>query len=799
MSETSSHHTPAVECMAASVSPHPDGTTQATTECDDDNISSILNINVGVLGHVDSGKTSLVKAMSTLLSTASLDKSTQSRQRGMTLDLGFSCFFVDTVPQRIRDKFPHKKRLQITLVDCPGHASLIRTIIGGAQIIDIVLLVVDAVKGWQAQTTECLVLAELCTSHMIIALNKIDAIPIQERAHKIKVVQEQIEQMHLKRTRFATTPHNVSTTPMIGVSACVGGEKVAAVNVNEAPHSHHTNHTNSTSIGHQEETVPTNGVTTAITPQHYETMNIDVLISTLIEHVPTPHRNCNQSITNSNTNTNTAFYFAIDHCFPIRGRGTVITGTCLSGRISVNDTIEFPTVAVQRKVKSIQMFKRSVSTMIQGDRAGICVSHFDANLIERSIAAAPPGTVQLWKGAIAIVRKVPYYPTKLGSNSKFHISVGHTTVMATVSFWGARELASSSSSSTIDPERQNTPTLNAATSSIRNLKKNVTDTLNIESFGGSADMAGLPHMPYDYNQDFVYQEEFIDALEGENDESKTDQLLNWAIIDFQTPIHCPLHCLIIGSRLDMVDNATKAASSCRLAFSGRLIERIDPDNDSKKIRLYNTKEKVAVVAKLGDPYKRTDDEKTVRYEVYGSDLFKKETNMKLFIGMKLTTKFGEVGEIKSSFGTDGNFRVYFPAGTETKEGDSLGLQYKRFINDATKAMHQDLTLPAARSGSRIEVVAKKKSKKTQPGVNKYGLVDAIKGDILENGKHCVAIISGLFAPEINVKERAGGIVVIPRTGECGTILGPFGKAGKCKVAFNDGISANVGDKVELRL
>ena len=54
----------------------------------------ILNVNVGVLGHVDSGKTSLVKTLSTLLSTASLDRSSQSRQRGITLDLGFSAFLI---------------------------------------------------------------------------------------------------------------------------------------------------------------------------------------------------------------------------------------------------------------------------------------------------------------------------------------------------------------------------------------------------------------------------------------------------------------------------------------------------------------------------------------------------------------------------------------------------------------------------------------------------------------------------------------------------------------------------------
>ena len=62
---------------------------------------NILNINVGILGHVDSGKTSLVKALSTLLSTAALDKNPQSQQRGITLDLGFSSFIVP-FPEHLR-------------------------------------------------------------------------------------------------------------------------------------------------------------------------------------------------------------------------------------------------------------------------------------------------------------------------------------------------------------------------------------------------------------------------------------------------------------------------------------------------------------------------------------------------------------------------------------------------------------------------------------------------------------------------------------------------------------------------
>ena len=116
-----------------------------------------------------------VAALSTTLSTAALDKNPQSKQRGITLDLGFSSF---TVPSR--RVFPNidtgYDTVQFTLVDCPGHASLVRTIVGGAHIIDMMILVVDVMKGIQAQTAECLVIGEITTKNMIVALNKIGSI-----------------------------------------------------------------------------------------------------------------------------------------------------------------------------------------------------------------------------------------------------------------------------------------------------------------------------------------------------------------------------------------------------------------------------------------------------------------------------------------------------------------------------------------------------------------------------------------------------------------------------------------------
>ena len=115
------------------------------------NASRTLNINVGVLGHVDSGKTSLTRALSTVGSTASFDKHPQSKERGITLDLGFSSFMMD-LPEHLKAAGAPYDNMQVTLVDCPGHASLIRTIIGGAQIIDLMMLVVDVGKGIQTQT-----------------------------------------------------------------------------------------------------------------------------------------------------------------------------------------------------------------------------------------------------------------------------------------------------------------------------------------------------------------------------------------------------------------------------------------------------------------------------------------------------------------------------------------------------------------------------------------------------------------------------------------------------------------------
>lgn len=164
---------------------------------------SVINLNVGILGHVDSGKTSLAKSLSVIAGTAAFDKNPQSQERGITIDLGFSAVLVD-IPTRLSLETT-KTKLQFTFVDCPGHASLIRTVIGGSQIIHMMLLVVDVTKGMQTQTAECLVIGEIMCRNMVVVLNKIDLLPLEKRSSLIEKMKKKMS-LTLANTVFKNSP-----------------------------------------------------------------------------------------------------------------------------------------------------------------------------------------------------------------------------------------------------------------------------------------------------------------------------------------------------------------------------------------------------------------------------------------------------------------------------------------------------------------------------------------------------------------------------------------------------------------
>eukprot|EP01126_Amoeba_proteus_P046798 TRINITY_DN5307_c0_g1_i3.p1 TRINITY_DN5307_c0_g1~~TRINITY_DN5307_c0_g1_i3.p1 ORF type:complete len:400 (-),score=98.96 TRINITY_DN5307_c0_g1_i3:1215-2342(-) len=318
-------------------------------------------VNVGVLGHVDSGKTALCGCLSTILSTAALDKNPQSQERGITLDLQFSA--VET------------QQFLFTLTDCPGHASLIRTIIGGCQIIDMALMVIDIQKGIQTQTAEGLVIAEIAVEGMVVVLNKIDTIPEESRQQKISRAKVGLRKA-FARTKF-------KDCEMVSFSA-------------------------KENIGKEELLRAMEECAKRMISLRLDTHDLPLL-------------------------------FLVDHCFPVRGKGTVVTGTVLRGTIKLNQDVHILHLGIDKKVKSIEMFKQPVSVAHTGDRIGVLLTQFDSKLMERGIVCGKAGEVPEVSKAIVLVKKVVFYKLPIASKAKFHVTIGHTTAMATFHFFGTEE------------------------------------------------------------------------------------------------------------------------------------------------------------------------------------------------------------------------------------------------------------------------------------------------------------------------------------------------------------------------
>lgn len=752
-----------------------------------------LNVNVGILGHVDSGKTSLVKALSTSLSTAALDKHPQSQQRGITLDLGFSAFSLPLPDHLSAEHGDAYDLIQFTLVDCPGHASLIKTIIGGAQIIDMIILVVDANKGIQTQTAECIVIGEMTTDNLIIVLNKIDAIPTDDREEKLERVS--------KRIRAALSTTKFKDAPIVRTAAFVGGEKVAAV----------TDGDESAAAGASASSVSSGGA---------KSIGIDTLTDLLKGSVKVPARNTDKA----------PFYFAIDHCFPIKGHGTVLTGTVLSGNVSTNTTIELPYIQQQRKVKSMQMFRKPVKEVGQGDRVGICVTNLDAANIERGIAAAP-GSVPLLSSVICMVKKVRYFREAARSNTKFHVSIGHTTVLATATFYGAKEMLSMARDKEEGGKER-------------------------EAKGSSLNASyqrHFPRIPYDWDSHYEVQDELYGGEtaaherehEHEHEEGSEESLtrtrhehghepVQWALLQFQQPVYCPLGSLIIGSRLDIDtktagkpskdlskdDRDSKAGNkSCRLSFHGPIVQDFS-GGDLARIKLFAWKSKEAEVLKLND----------VRagglcYELVAHNMYSDGASVTPFVGMRVVSGSNHVGVITGSFGSGGKFKVKFAAGvprSKVPPGSRLLLRFKRFAFDKDKAMRQfsqdfDNLKVQEQVQEKAPVRSKEKEGKERQKKEerdkerekkevapppapapkakaleaRSGTIDSLK----EGGT--VAIVSKVFTMADDIRASAGAAARGPN-GEDGELVGPYAKLGKCKIRFDAGLGeAAVGATVTV--
>lgn len=106
-------------------------------------------------------------------------------------------------------------------------------------------------------------------------------------------------------------------------------------------------------------------------------------------------------------------------------------GTILQGSIQLSDEIEIPAIKAVKKAKSIQMFREAVDKASQGDRVGVCVTQFEPKLLERGLVSKPKLLIPAY-AVIMDFNRVRFHSNPISSRSRFHVSIGHETVLATV-------------------------------------------------------------------------------------------------------------------------------------------------------------------------------------------------------------------------------------------------------------------------------------------------------------------------------------------------------------------------------
>ena len=549
-------------------------------EINDNNSSKILNINVGILGHVDSGKTSLSKILSSISSTASFDKNPQSKERGITLDLGFSAVYIQT-PKILKEIFPNNKNLiqsdyiQITLVDCPGHASLIKTVISGASIIDSVILVIDCIKGIQIQTVECIALSEILCEKITIALSKIDLLKNKEEDINKKI--GKLRQIFSK-TKFG---NDVSIIP------------TSSIDDNK---------------------------------NNNETMNKS-LIKSIIECIDFNNEE------NDKDNKSESLIAYIDHCFKVKNKGTVATGTIMKGTIKINDEIFLPELSNKYMVKEIQIFRKSVKSAIKGDRVGLLIKNLDNQKIERTILTSVGSKeVNYLEGGILLLKKINLYKDNLKSNSKYYLMIGNQGVSSKCLFFNYE-----------NKEKELFTKYD-----INNIKKTEICDKNIF-----------------YSKEFTYLEQ-IDLTENKE--------YYFAFVKFDKKIIVPNKMIFLGTNIDIDISENKKD---RLAFFGKIIFSNNDINELIKnlkivknkikegriIRVIPEDKKICIVRGFLKKENITNVNNLIGKEIFGriekeeKDEIKEEKEDKKIIG-KILSSFGQVGKLKVEFNQEIDVKIF---------------------------------------------------------------------------------------------------------------------------------------------
>ena len=293
------------------------------------------HLNIGTIGHIDHGKTTLTAAITKCLATENLasftaydmiDKAPEERERGITINIAHVEY------QTENRHYAH--------IDCPGHADYIKNMITGAAQMDGAILVVAATDGPMPQTREHILLArQVEVPYIVVFLNKVDMVDDPEL---LELVELEVREL-LSKYGFPG-----DTLPVV---------RGSALKALEAPDD------------------PTNP---AYAP-------IQELMDAVDSYIPTPERAVDKP-----------FLMPVEDVFGIKGRGTVATGRVERGIVKVQEEVEIVGVRPTRKVvvTGVEMFKKLLDEGRAGDNIGTLLRGIERDDIERGQVLAKPGSIK---------------------------------------------------------------------------------------------------------------------------------------------------------------------------------------------------------------------------------------------------------------------------------------------------------------------------------------------------------------------------------------------------------------------
>jgi elongation factor Tu len=310
------------------------------------------HVNVGTIGHVDHGKTTLTAAITMALAKKglsqvrtfdSIDNAPEERERGITIATAHVEYSTE------KRHYAH--------VDCPGHADYVKNMITGAAQMDGAILVVAATDGPMPQTREHILLArQVGVPRIVVFMNKIDMVDDPEL---IELVEVELRDL-LSKYEFPG-----DEIPIIKGSAL----KALEAGQENAP----------------------------VDDPRYQC--IWELMDAVDNYIPLPEREIDKP-----------FLMPVEDVFSITGRGTVATGRVERGRIKLNEEVELIGLGVHKKtvVTGIEMFRKELDEAIAGDNAGLLLRGVDKNEIERGMVLAKTGSItphKKFEGEVYILSK----------------------------------------------------------------------------------------------------------------------------------------------------------------------------------------------------------------------------------------------------------------------------------------------------------------------------------------------------------------------------------------------------------